>query len=98
MFRTDDTRKSKALAQVKTIVLEQVPSASGFKNYQLDVYTKILASSKRSSRRTLRWIQQVEIAKLSRLERLSGHWDDLERSRAEAAMKVATGQQKQERA
>ena len=71
---TDDTprrsRKPKALGQVKAIVLDPVPAASGFKAYQLQVYTKVLAASKRSSLHTLKWIQQIETAKLKKLERL----------------------------
>ena len=82
----------KTFGQVKTIVLDPVPSASGFTSYQLDVYTRILAASKRSSKRILLWIQQVEISKLSKLECPSGHCDDLERSFAEAVVNVVTGQ------
>ena len=63
------SRKPKARGQVKAIVLDPVPTASGFKAYQLQVYTKVLAASKRSSLHTLKWIQQIETAKLKKLER-----------------------------
>ena len=86
------SRKSKARGQVKAIVLDPVPIASGFKAYQLQVYTKILAASKRSSRHTLRWIQQIETAKLKKLENQNTEdWDDLDRVLAEAVMKVVIG-------
>ena len=72
--------------------MDPVPIASGFKAYQLQVYTKILAASKRSSRHTLRWIQQIETAKLKKLENQKAEdWDDLDRVLAEAVMKVVTG-------
>ena len=86
------SRKSKARGQVKAIVLEPVPTASGFKAYQLQVYTQVLAASKRSSLHTLRWIQQIETAKLKKLEKpKTEDWDDLERVLAETNMKVVTG-------
>ena len=65
---TDDDNKLKH-GRVKTILLDPVPNASGFKNYQLDVYTKVIAVSKRSAARMLRWIQQGETATLEQLER-----------------------------
>ena len=72
--------------------MEPVPTASGFKAYQLQVYTKVLAASKRSSLHTLRWIQEIETAKLKKLEKpKTEDWDDLERVLAEAVMKVVTG-------
>ena len=72
--------------------MEPVPTASGFKAYQLQVYTKVLAASKRSSLHTLRWIQEIETAKLKKLEKpKTEEWDDLERVLAEAVMKVVAG-------
>ena len=72
--------------------MDPIPTASGFKAYQLQVYTKILAASKRSSRHTLKWIQQIETAKLRKLENpKTEDWDDIDRVRAEAVMKVVIG-------
>ena len=86
------SRKSKARGQVKAIVLDPIPTASGFKAYQLQVYTKVIAASKRSSLHTLKWIQRIETAKLKKLEKpKTDDWDDLERVLAEAVMKVVTG-------
>ena len=72
--------------------MEPVLTASGFKAYQLQVYTKVLAASKRSSLHTLRWIQEIETAKLKKLEKpKTEEWDDLGRVLAEAVMKVVIG-------
>ena len=72
--------------------MEPIPTASGFKAYHLQVYTKVLAASKRSPLHTLRWIQEIETAKLKKLEKpKTEEWDDLERVLAEAIMKVVIG-------
>ena len=88
---TDDDYKLKQ-GRVKAIVLDQVPKSFGSKSYQLDVYTKVIAASKRSAARTLRWIQQLETATLEQLERLKRRCDDLDLVLAEALMKVVSGQ------
>ena len=58
-----------ARGQVKAITLAPVPDASGFKAYQMEVYMKIIVASTRSFRDILKWIQEIEIAKLRKLEK-----------------------------
>ena len=68
--------------------------ASGFKNYQLAVYTELTSASKLFACRTMRWIQQVETFTLEQLQRPKSRWDDLEAVLAQAVMQVAFGQSK----
>ena len=46
-----------------------MPLAVGFKNYQMEVYMKIIDASTRSRLQTLKWIQEIEIANSKKLEK-----------------------------
>lgn len=82
--------------RVKPISFDPVPNASGFQSYQLDVDAKVVAASHRSIARTMKWIQQVEAAKLEQLETPSRRWstrgwDHLESVFAEAVANAVSG-------
>ena len=63
-----NAKKSKTRGQVKKFTLGPVPLAGGFKNYQMEVYTKVIVESKRSCLQILKWIQEIENVKLKKLE------------------------------
>ena len=74
---------------VKAFTLDEVPQASGFRQYIQDLYVKVTAASKRFRNRTMRWIQLVEKLSLAELEVPSKPWDDLDTAIAEAVICVA---------
>ena len=74
-----------------------VPSVFGFKAYKKDDYRKILVASTRSFLHTLKWIYEIEIAKLKKLEKpKTEEWDGLEIACAEAVMDAVNGPLKKE--
>ena len=88
----DDSRLFRG--RVKTIVLDDITIAFGFRSHQQNIYTKVLAASKRSTLRTMRWIQQVETKPFAELEVSNSRWDDLDVALAEAVVAVAIGRVK----
>ena len=73
---------------MKELNLSQFPAASGLRQWIQTMYESVCTASKRSKRRTLRWIQAVETApSLEYLERLAvkqKRWDDLDTALASA--------------
>ncbi|CAK0849503.1 unnamed protein product, partial [Prorocentrum cordatum] len=89
----DEIRRRKGT--VKKIEFDTIPAAAGFRLWLQEMYTKVCAASKRSTRRTLRWLQEVETTfSIEHLERLAAkqkRWDDLDIALAEAVLSVASG-------
>ena len=90
-------KTTKFRGQVTKITLGPLHLAGGFKNYQMEIYTKIIAASKRLSQETLTWIQEIETAELRHLENPKTEaWDDLDNALAEGVMDAAAGPPKKE--
>ena len=64
--------------QVKALVLDPIPNASGFHRYQLGIHVKVCAASRNYGNSTMRWKQQVESATLAELEVQDKRCDDLD--------------------
>ena len=58
----------------------------------MELYVQIIATSKRTSKETLKWIQEIETAKSNNLENpKTEEWDDLDSVLAEAFMDAVNG-------
>ena len=94
----DDIRRRKGA--VKSLTLDPLPSAVGFREWVQDTYVKVNAASKRSKRRALRRLQRIETASdISELEALAEkqkRWDDLDSVLAEAVLAIANSNLKRE--
>ena len=87
----DDDDSKRRRGQVKALILEPIPSASGFRFFQLSNYNNVCATTKQDCIRPLRWIQQVEKATLAELEVPDKRWDDLDVVLSQAVVGIVTG-------
>ena len=72
--------------------MNDIPAPSGFREWMQSMYVKVTASSKRSKRRTLKWLQAVESCNdVALMEAPGRRWDDLDTALAETIVEVAKG-------
>ncbi|CAK0809613.1 unnamed protein product [Prorocentrum cordatum] len=94
----DDIRRRKGAA--KSLTLGPLPSAVGFRERVQDAYAKVNAASKRSKRRTMRWMQRIEtvndISELEALAEKEKRWGDPDSALAEAVLAIANSNLKRE--
>ena len=88
---SDEEDRKRRRGQVKVLVLDPIPNASGFRRYQLGIHVKVCAASRHDCRSTMRWIQQVESASLAELEVTDKRWTDLDVQLAQAVLAVVNG-------
>ena len=65
---SDEDHSKKRRGVLKTLVLDPIPDASGFRRYQFAVYVKVCTASRHDGQSTMSWIQKVEKASLEELE------------------------------
>ena len=90
-------RLARSRKQVKTLVLDPVPHASGFREWILALNTQVNAATRRPRVATMRWLNEVQVAtSLSQVEGVSAKWEDLDAELADALLKVSSGPLKRE--
>ena len=65
---SDEDETDRRRNQVKTLVLDPIPNASGFHARKLGIYTKVCAASSHDGTQIMRWIHRAETATLPELE------------------------------
>ena len=93
---SDEDHSKRTRGVLKTMVLDPIPTASGFRRYQLALYVKVCAASRHDGQSTMSWIQKVEKSSLEELEVVDRRWEDLDVLLAQAVSAVATGTLKRE--
>ena len=88
---SDEEDRKRRRGQVKALVLDPIPNASGFRRYQLGIRVKVCVASRHDGKSTMRWIQQVETASLAELEVEDKRWDDLGVQLVQAVLAVVNG-------
>ena len=93
---SDEDRSKKKRGALKTLVRDPIPTASGFRRYQLALYVKVCAASRHDGQSTMSWIQKVEKSSLEELEIVDPRWEDLDILLAQVVSAVAAGTWKEE--
>ena len=90
---SDDEDRKRRRTLVKTLVLDPIPNASGFRRWQFVFYVKISFASRDDSDSSMAWIQCVEKpgVNFADLEVSDKRWDDLDVALAEAILTVVSG-------
>ena len=91
----DDHRRRRGT--VKAFTLDEVPMASGFREFVQKTYVKVMAASKGSKLRILKWLREVaSCANVAELENPGSGRDDLDTALADAVFGIAKGPLKKE--
>lgn len=82
---------------VKALDLGDYPTAGGFRAWMVQMYTKCVACSNRSKKRTMRFLKQVEsCTNAEELDHVSRPWEAFDNELVAAVMRLATGALKRE--
>lgn len=77
---------------MKVINLPPIPTIIGFRRWQQELYVALRTASKRSQRRTMKWIKEVDNTEdVTTLDTPLRRWDDLDSALASAICHVAWG-------